>query len=372
MHAIHALRSLGQSTWLDHLDRRMLRNGQLKRMIEDDALAGVTSNPTIFQKAIAASPADYDEVSHRPSAREPDSAVLEQIEVCDVALACDHFLGVHERTGDDGFVSIEVSPLLARNTAATMAEASRLWTRVARPNVMVKIPATREGLPAIRRCLAAGININVTLLFSLERYREVVDAHLSALEDRLSRSEPIARVASVASVFVSRIDAKIDRLLERASRAGKTAAPSLKGRIAIANAKLAYEEYQRTVRSERWQRLAAKGAAPQRLLWGSTAPKDPVYPPTYYVDALAGPSTIDTMTVQTFEAYIRAYAHGGSPRPRLMEDVRVAHEEMDRLASLGIDLGSVTDELEREGVDAFSASFDRVLSTIHERRASVA
>jgi transaldolase len=314
MHAIQELRSLGQSAWLEYTDRRMLDSGELERMIRADGLAGATA---------------------------ADGAVR------DVAIACDLFRTLYENTqGLDGFVSIDVFGELARDTPATIDEARRLWARVARPNLMVTIPATREGIPAIARCLADGINVNATLLFSTTRYLDVVEAYLAALEERERRGEPLDGVASVASFLVSRIDAKVDSALEEMSGDAQASAATLKGRIGIANAKVAYEEYERAFHAERWHHLAAKGAHTQRLLWGSTTPRDSAYPPTYYVDALVGPDTVDTMTAET----LRAYVDQGCPRVRLGEEVARAHEELESLAGLGIDLLAVAGQLEDEGV----------------------
>lgn len=356
MHRIRRLRELGQSVWLDYLDHHILACGELRRMIQEDGITGVTSNPTIFQKAIASS-SDYDARirSARPS--ENDARVLEAIMTSDLALACDELRATHEQTdGRDGFASIEVSPAVAEDTAATVEEALRLWNAVDRTNLMVKIPGTRAGLAAIESCLAHGININITLLFSVARYREVMEAWLRALEHRVARGEPVDRVASVASFFVSRVDTNVDKLLDPKSE--------LRGRIAIANAKAAYEIYEHMIASERWKRLAAKGARPQRLLWASTSPKNPAYRDLHYADALVGADTIDTMTRET----IKAFLDHGAPEPRLGEGRDRVHEDLAALAKLGIDLERVTDQLEDEGVASFAASYEKAIRSIAEKR----
>ncbi len=354
MHNIHRLRELGQSVWLDFIERSMLTSGELERLTEEDGLVGLTSNPTIFQKAIARS-TDYDDIIQAAEPQESDRRVLERIAVRDVTLACDQLRAVYDKTGGaDGFVSIEVAPSLARNTSGSIEEARRLWRLVSRPNLMVKIPGTREGIAAIEQCLTDGININITLLFSVARYLEVVAAFVRALESRIEDGEPIDRIASVASFFVSRVDAKVDPLI--------TQGP--KGQIAIANAKIAYEEYERVFAGDRWQRVASKVARPQRLLWASTSPKSPEYPDVYYVDALIGPHTVDTMTPETFRAYI----DHGHPEVRLTKDRERAHELIQNLAKMGIDFPKITQELENEGVRLFAESFDKALESIAEKR----
>jgi transaldolase len=364
MHTIRRLRELGQSVWLDFLDRALLATGDLDRMIADDGLAGLTSNPTIFQKAIAASNA-YDDFVRRASPSDSDADVLERIMVREVTEACDRFRALYDATrGGDGFVSIEVSPELARDTDKTIDEARRLWRSVSRPNLMVKIPGTREGLPAIERCLSEGININITLLFAVSRYVEVAHAYLRALDARSTRNEPIDRVASVASFFVSRIDTKVDKALAAVSTLRQTAAAALRGKIAIANAKLAYAELQKIVAEDRFRSLAACGARPQRVLWASTSTKDPAYPDVYYPDALVGADTVDTMTKETF----LAYKDHGRPGPRITEDLDIAREQIAMLSFLGIDFDAITRALEDEGVRLFAESHAAAMRTIAEKR----
>jgi transaldolase len=368
MNRIRRLEELGQSVWLDYIDHDLLASGELRRMIERDGLRGVTSNPTIFQKAIAHG-ADYDAFVFGLPPSETDEAILQRIMVRDIAFACDTLRPVYEVTSfADGFASIEVAPSVAMDAAGSIEQACRLWYAVQRPNVMVKIPGTRPGLLAIESCLAHGINVNVTLLFSLSRYREVIEAHLRALEARAARKDPIDRIASVASFFVSRVDTKIDKLLDAAPSAMRGATRELRGQIAIANAKLAYEEWERIYTSDRWKKLAALGARPQRLLWASTSPKDPAYRDVYYVEALIGRDTVDTMTPDCF----RAYLDHGDPAPRLALERSRARERVEALGAIGVDLAAITDELEVEGVASFAESYRRAIETIGEKRRTVA
>jgi transaldolase len=370
MHPIQRLRELGQSVWLDFLDHDLIISGKLEHLIAEHGLSGATSNPTIFERSIARS-GSYDALIRSASPMLSDAGIFEEIEIGDVRLACDLFRPVYEQTaGADGFVSIEVSPLVARHTLESIEHARRLWEGVARPNVMVKIPGTKEGLFAIEECLAEGININVTLLFSVERYREVAEAYLRALERRRARGEPIDRVASVASFFVSRIDTKVDAALSRLQEQGGphgAKATEDRGLTAIRNAKVAYDEYERIFVGDRWERLEAAGARRQRLLWASTSTKNPAYPDLYYAEALVGPGTIDTMTLETLESYL---AHG-NPEARLRLPSPEAHGNAVELGALGLDLEAMTDELEEEGLRSFTESFDRALGVIDERRTAL-
>lgn len=367
MSTIDRLRELGQSVWLDFLDRELLTSGELDRKVQE-GLRGLTSNPTIFQKAIASGRA-YDDVIGGAAASEMESTVLERLMVRDIAAACDRLRPVYDRTGGaDGFASIEVSPLAAGDTKRSIAEAHRLWEAVSRPNVMVKIPGTPQGVPAIRRCLTDGLNINITLLFSVARYREVVDAYLSALEARLEGGNSIEGIASVASFFVSRVDTKVDKALDALEGARAASGVALRGQIAVANAKIAYEEYARVISSDRWRALAAKGARPQRLLWASTSPKDPRYPDTYYAEALVGADTVDTMTLETLAAYL----DHGRPEARLTTDGARAHDQLAQLGELGLDLSAIERELEDEGVRSFSDSYLKAIEAIAARRRQLA
>ena len=363
MHPIHRLRELGQSVWLDFIDQRLLASGKLEQMIERDALAGLTSNPTIFQKSIAASTA-YDDLVRSASPSETDEAIFERIQVRDVKLACDLFRSLYEKTaGADGFVSIEVPPGLARDTQGSIERARKLWDKVNRRNVMVKIPGTREGLGAIETCLADGININITLLFSVPRYLEVAQVYMRAQETRAHKGEPIDRVASVASFFVSRVDTKVDKALDALTGTARERGKALRGQIAIANAKIAYAECERIVEGDRFRRLEGSGAGRQRLLWASTSSKDPAYPDTYYAEALIAPHTIDTMTLETFRAYI----DHGKPEVRLTKNGR-AKEMITALADVRIDFTKITDELENEGIRLFADSYDKAVASIADKR----
>ncbi|HEU4463604.1 MAG TPA: transaldolase [Gemmatimonadota bacterium] len=364
------LHDLGQSIWLDYIRRDMLVDGTQARLIREDALAGQTSNPTIFQKAIAESDL-YDQDIRATASRSP-GAVFESIAVADIRMAADLFRPLYDRTGGaDGFVSIEVEPDLAWDTAGSIDAARRLWNSVDRPNVMVKIPGTAEGLPAIRECLAEGININITLLFSVDRYHEVMDAWFEALERRADRDEPIDRIASVASFFVSRVDTKVDqRIGERLARSSdeeRGRLESLEGKIGIDNARLAYEAYERRFGDQRFAALAERGARPQRPLWASTSTKNPEYPDVYYAEALIGPSTVNTLPPETLDAY----RDHGDPAVRIRDDLDGARRRVESLGELGIDFQAILEELEKEGVEKFADSYHALLETLEEKRKQV-
>ena len=368
---LNQLHDLGQSIWLDYLRRDMLLDGTQARLIRDDDLTGQTSNPTIFQKAIAESDL-YDEDIRSAGAGVSPDRILDAIMIEDIRSATDLFRPVYDRTGgEDGFVSVEVSPDLAWDTRASIEEARRLWKAIERPNLMVKIPGTAEGLPAIRECLAEGININITLLFSVDRYHEVMDMWFAAMEQRVERGDPVDRVASVASFFVSRVDTKVDqRIDERLARmADEERGPleELAGRIGIDNARIAFEVYQRRFGDERFAALAAAGARPQRPLWASTSTKDPDLPDIYYVEALLAPGTVNTLPMETLEAY----RDHGDPAVRIHDDLDGAHRRMARLGELGIDFPTVLEELEKEGVEKFSKSYHSLLDTIEEKQKQV-
>jgi transaldolase len=360
------LGELGQSIWYDYITRDLLTSGELRRLITGDGLRGMTSNPTIFEKAIAGSSL-YDDDIRRLSERGRTAAeIFESLAVADVQAACDAFMPLYDRTaGRDGFVSLEVSPTLAHDTDATVNEAQRLWKAVGRPNLMIKIPGTRAGLPAISHSIASGINVNVTLLFSVERYAEVIEAFLSGLELRHERKLPLRPIASVASFFVSRVDSKLDPLLDRME---DEAAAGLRGRIAIANACIAYGIFRDSLTTARWSRLAAAGAQPQRPLWASTSTKDPRYPDVYYVESLIAPDTVNTMPPETFEAY----RDHGSPAIRIEDGIAAAPTQLAALRAAGIDLKAITVELEQEGVAKFAASHVAVLSGIESKAGSLA
>ncbi len=358
--SLRQLHELGQSVWLDYIRRDLITGGGLKKLIEEDYLCGVTSNPTIFDKAIEGT-SFYDDSLRRLLHRNPQtpaSELFEKLEVEDIQAAADVFRPAYERSeGRDGFVSIEVSPLLAGDTPASVAEARRLWREVARPNLMVKVPATRAGIPAIAALTAEGVNVNITLMFSLAHYETVANAFLSGLE----RAPDPRRIASVASFFVSRVDTPVDKALEAL---GTPEALALRGRIAIANAKLAYHRYQQIFSSDRWRKLAPRGARVQRCLWASTGTKNRAYSDVVYVESLIGPDTITTMPPETLDAF----RDHGRVRPTLTEELEEARAQVAGLARLGIDLDQITEKLQADGVAAFAASLDQLLTTLENKR----
>ncbi|HUP02173.1 MAG TPA: transaldolase [Gemmatimonadota bacterium] len=367
---LNRLHELGQSVWLDYI-RRDLFDGELDRLIDEDDLAGMTSNPTIFDQAIGDTELYDDDIREFGADMKP-AEVFERLAVADVKRAADHFRPLYDRTeGRDGFVSIEVNPHLARDTEGTIAEVRRLWKACDRPNVMVKIPGSREGLPAIRQCLAEGININITLLFSVDRYREVVDAWFAAFEQRVKEGEGVERLASVASFFVSRVDTMVDkRLAELAQTAsGKTKAKieKLEGKIGIANARIAYQAFEERFGDDRYAALEGAGARVQRPLWASTSTKNPAFPDVYYVEALIAPETVNTLPPETLDAY----RDHGDPEVRIDEDLDEAHELMEGLADVGIDFAEVTRALGHEGIEKFAKSYDDLLETIREDQRAV-
>jgi len=369
MNTIQQLCEVGQSIWYDNIQRGLLQDGTLAGMIARGEIRGVTSNPTIFLNAITKS-ADYD-AGLRPLAQAGDSAsdIFWQLAVEDIQAAADLFLPLYRQTqGGDGYVSLEVSPDLAGDTAATLAEARHLWQRVDRPNLMVKIPATRAGIPAIRDAVAAGLNINVTLIFARERYAEVMDAYLSGLETRAAAGQPLDAIASVASFFVSRVDSNVDPRLQALADAGDARAAALLGRAAVANARLAYADFKRVFASGRFRALQAAGARVQRPLWASTGTKNPAYSDVLYVEELIGPDTVNTVPPQTLAAFL----DHGRVRLSLEEDTAGARRTLDELAALGIAMSDVTEQLEREGVQAFAESFAGLLKGVEERRLLVA
>lgn len=353
---------LGQSPWYDYITRDLIRSGKLTRLIANDGLRGMTSNPTIFEKAIAGS-ADYDEDIRKLAAEgKSPQEIFEAVAVQDVQASCDAFRPVYDASaGADGLASLEVSPALAHDTEGTIAEAARLWAMVDRPNAMIKIPGTQAGLRAIEESLAAGVSINVTLLFSVERYEGVIEAFLKGLERR-SAGHPIDRLNSVASFFVSRVDGRVDAALDAKGDPHK-----LRGTIAIANAGMAYAAFERSRATPRWAALAAKGARPQRPLWASTSTKDPKYPDTYYVEALVAADTVNTLPPDTFDAY----RDHGKPVIRIQEAIAAAPERLRALADSGISLSDVTQFLEDDGVAKFSASYQQLLSGIDAKAAAL-
>jgi transaldolase len=368
---LRRLVELGQSVWYDYVRRDLYQGPELRRLIEEDGLRGMTSNPTIFEKAIAETELYDEEMRRLAAAGAGPEAIVESLAVEDVRRAAETFQSVYAETGgDDGFVSIEVRPQLARDTEGSAAEARRLWKACDRPNVMVKIPATNEGVPAIRRCLSEGININITLLFSVARYREVMEAYLGAMEERLAAGKPVGHIRSVASFFVSRVDTNADRKLDALARdtgrpdRERKRARNLRGRVAIANARIAYRAFEEVFQSSRFAKLKERGVRLQRPLWASTSAKDPAYPDLYYVEALVAPETVDTMPPETFEAY----RDHGDPRVRIHDDLDGAQPVFQELAELGIDERLISRELEEEGAEKFRDSHDRVLKAVEGKQ----
>jgi len=367
---IAELKRLGQSVWLDQIDRTMIRSGLLARY-RDAGVSGVTANPTIFARALESSDAYADEIARHLEARQEPESIVWDLLIEDVQAAADVFRPVYDREhGGDGFVSIEVSPEVAGDTERTIAAARELQRRCARPNVMVKIPATPAGLPAIQTMIADGANINVTLIFGIERYVKVVEAFLAGLEQHRARGGDLGRVHSVASFFVSRVDTKVDeQLTKKMEQLDSTRRPELEGlfgRAAIANSKLAYALFTQLHSGSRWDALRSAGAAVQRCLWASTSTKNPRYRDTMYVEELIGPATINTMPVATFEAF----RDHGQVELTLQKDVDGARHVLERLAMVGIDLAAITQELEDEGVSGFAKSFRESIERLGKVRIS--
>ncbi len=366
-HALHGLAALGQSPWLDFTTRDLIRTRELARLIREDGVRGLTTNPTIFERAIAGSAAYDADIRALAEAGHPPAQILRRLMVGEVQEACDAFGDLyHESQGRDGFVSLEVSPHLAHDADGTVAEARELVGLVARRNLMVKIPGTRAGVAAAGTCLRAGINVNVTLLFSVERYRQVHDAYLAALGARRAAGLPLDRIASVASFFVSRVDSAVDRAL---SGLDTPAAAPLRSTAAIANAALAYDAFTRTTGGAEWRTLSGDGARVQRPLWASTSVKDPALPTLLYCEALIAPATVNTLPPET----LVAYRTGGAPAVRLDEAaVARAHGTLRALEALGISLETVAAELERDGLEKFAASWDSLLSAVERKAAALA
>jgi transaldolase len=361
---LKTLGTFGQSIWLDYIRRDLLTSGQLRRLIEEDGLRGMTSNPSIFEKAIVDSHEYDQDIRTMASQGKGVNAIYETLSQRDVQSAADEFRSVYDKTaGLDGYVSLEVNPHLARDTKGTVAEAQRLWKMLARPNVFIKVPATTEGLSAIQELISEGINVNVTLLFGLPRYRQVADAYLAGLAARTASGKPINHVASVASFFVSRIDGLVDPLLEKIiGQGGDKAdlAKTVRGQVAIASAKMAYQLYKEMFGSARFKTLADRGARAQRLLWASTSTKNPDESDVKYVEALIGPDTVNTAPLETLDAY----RDHGDPKPRLEQDIAEARLVMERLQKLGINIDLVTQQLEDDGVMKFNKPFDKLLQTL--------
>ena len=367
MNRLKKLHDAGTSIWLDYIDRAMLHNGDLARRIREDSLVGMTSNPTIFEKALAEGTAYDTQLGDAP--RDLTSAELfELVETEDVRHACDLFGAVYALSrGGDGYVSIEVSPAVANDADATVEEARRLWATVDRPNLMVKVPGTTEGARAVRRLIAEGINVNITLLFSVEAHRRVIEAYLAALEQRLDAGQPIDMIASVASFFVSRVDTEVDKRLDAriaaAPPAERPALEALKGKAAIANARLAYRLFRSMFAGPRWEALAAQGARLQRPLWASTGTKNPAYRDVVYVEQLIGPDTVNTLPPATLEAF-RDHGEVARTVDANLED---AERTISALAAIGIPLTEVTDKLLADGLASFQKSFDTLIAGIERK-----
>ena len=366
------LHAAGQSLWLDYIDRAMLHDGSLARRIRDDALTGMTSNPTIFEKALAEGEA-YDTQLAAADAGLSAWELFELVETEDVRRACDLFLPVYEATRrGDGYVSIEVSPGVADDPDATVAEGRRLWATVARPNVMIKVPGTESGARAVRTLLADGINVNVTLLFSVEAHRRVIEAYLEALEERASKGLAVDHVASVASFFVSRVDGEVDKRLDTIAaelpEERRAYVAALKGKAAIANARMAYRLFRDLFSGPRWEALAARGAMVQRPLWASTSTKNPAYRDVVYVEQLVGPDTVNTLPPATLEAF---RDHGEVART-VDADLAGAERTLADLEALGISMRDVTDKLLADGIASFQKSFDGLLGQLERRLSAMA
>jgi len=367
---IQKLNQIGQSIWYDNIERKLLRDGTLEGMFKRGEIRGITSNPSIFNKAISQSDEYDEEIKSLTQEGFSKENVYENLAISDIQAAADLFRPLYDQTdGGDGYVSLEVSPYLAHDTDQTISEASRLWNDVNRPNLMVKIPATKAGLPAITETIAAGINVNVTLIFSLVRYREVREAYLAGLEKRASTGKPIANIASVASFFISRIDSKVDKQLEVLT---KTAVPEekrriegLMGKTAVASGKLAFLDYEYTFgdKGNRFGKLRSQGAKRQRVLWASTSTKDPKYPDTKYVEEMIGPFTINTIPPATLEAFL----DHGVVEQTINQNLEESHKVMAGLSGLGIDLDQATQELEAEGVKSFADAYTSLLDSLQNR-----
>ena len=374
MNPLKALSESGQSVWLDFIQRKLLTGGELKRLVEEDGLRGITSNPAIFEKAISDSD-DYDDLLRRPGGNMPadPKQVYEAIAIRDIQDAADVLQPVYDKTGcRDGYVSLEVSPHLAHDTEGTVVEARRLWRTVSRDNLMIKVPGTLEGVPAIEQLIGEGISVNVTLLFAREAYEEVAQAYIRGLTKAAADGLNVAQIASVASFFISRIDTLVDDAIEKRLEGSHDAQTeglrALMGKVAIANAKLTYRRYKEIMRGEGWQALVGKGARPQRLLWASTSTKNPNYPDVVYIDELIGEDTVNTIPPVTLDAF----RDHGKIRNSLEEDTETAADVMEALERGGVSMGEVTDKLLKDGIQLFSEAFDKLLAAVGEKCRKVA
>lgn len=359
MNTVKTIHSLGQSIWLDFFDREIMDNGKLQKLIGEDGLCGITSNPSIFEKAVTSS-SDYDEDINKMSVEQKSNEeIFFGFATNDIKRAADILKPVYEAAlGTDGFVSLEVSPHLANDTDGTIKQAKKLWKEVDRKNVMIKIPATKEGLPAIRKCISEGVNINITLLFGLDRYKEVTEAYILGLEDRLKNNQPIDDIASVASFFLSRIDVMIDPVLKEKKLT------ELVGEVAIASAKKAYQIYKEVFFSDRFKKLEKAGAKKQKVLWASTSSKDPSFSDVKYVEALLGPDTINTLPVETIDAF----RHHGKAVSQLQNNLIHSKYVLQQLKDNGINIDNITQKLEVEGVEKFNKAYDALLKAIDAKK----
>ncbi|MEO9005173.1 MAG: transaldolase [Ginsengibacter sp.] len=359
MNRMQNIHDLGQSIWLDSFDRKLMDSGELQKLIDEDALCGITSNPSIFEKAVTSS-SDYDEDIRKLAEEDKsDEEIFFGFATSDIQRAADILRPVYdEAKGTDGFVSLEVSPHLANDTEGTIKQARELWKTLNRKNVMIKIPGTKEGLPAIKQCISEGININITLLFGLPRYREVTEAYISGLEDRLKNNQPIDHIASVASFFLSRIDVLIDPILKEKKL------DTLVGEVAIASAKKAYEIYKEVFFSDRFRDLEKKGAKKQKVLWASTSAKDPSFSDVKYVEALIGPNTINTLPMETIDAF----RDHGNAQDHLENSLMKATQGLQQLEDNGINIDDITQQLEEEGVQKFNKAYGSLLKAIDEKK----
>ena len=370
---LQELHDVGQSIWLDNIDRSMVHNGELDKRIRDDALTGMTSNPTIFQKAMASGNAYDEQILGAEDKNLSSWELFELLETTDVRDACDKFASVFSSTrGGDGYVSIEVSPGVSNSADATVEEAQRLWKTVNRPNVMVKVPGTKEGAVAVRRLIAAGVNVNITLLFAIEAHERVIEAYIAGLEDRVAKGQPIDGIASVASFFVSRVDTEVDKQLDekisKANQQEKERLAMLKGRAAIANAKLAYRLFREKFSGPRWEKLAKQGARLQRPLWASTSTKNPAYRDVMYVEELIGPDTVNTMPPATIDAFAD---HGAVDRT-VDKKVAAAEAVLREIEAAGISMKEVTEKLLVDGIASFQKSFDELIGGLESKMGSLA
>jgi transaldolase len=370
---LYKLAEFGQSVWFDDINREAIVSGKLDKLIAESNVTGGTSNPTIFEKAFSGSNAYDDQFRQISKDLSSPEAIQDMLALTDVRMAADRFAGVYKATnGHDGYVSLEVAPTYANDTAGTISETRRLFAALDRPNVMIKIPGTPAGIPAVQTCLAEGINVNITLLFSVESYEQVAEAYLKALEQRLAAGQPIDRIASVASFFVSRVDTMADdrltALAEKATTPERRAEIlALRGKLGVANAKLAYQKYLGITTSERWRKLEEAGARPQRCLWASTSTKNPAYSDVLYVDELIGPETVNTLPEDT----VHFFADHGTVAPTLAQGADEASALMKQLADAGLDVGAVTRDLQVEGVEKFAKSYEDALKAIKDRSQSV-